>query len=100
MKIIDKIKIARKNIFLVAFKAEYGVSLDVLLQKSYQKIVDADADLVVANDVGKKETPVGSDLNEVFLIDKNKNYYHFPTQNKYDVASNIFKMIYLAMSKL
>jgi phosphopantothenoylcysteine decarboxylase / phosphopantothenate---cysteine ligase len=100
VKIIDKIKIARKNVFLVAFKAEYGVSLDVLLKKSYQKIVDADADLVVANDVGKKETFVGSDLNEVFLIDKNKNYYHFPTQNKYDVASNIFKIIYLAMAKL
>jgi phosphopantothenoylcysteine decarboxylase/phosphopantothenate--cysteine ligase len=100
VKIIDKIKINHKNIFLVAFKAEYGVSLDALLQKSYQKIVDADADLVVANDVGKKETHVGSDLNEVFLIDKNKNYYHFPTQNKYDVASNIFKIIYLAMSKL
>ena len=98
VKIIDKIKIAHKNLFLVAFKADYDVSLDVLLQKSYQKIVDADADLVVANDVGKKETPVGSDLNEVFIIDKNKNYYHFPIQDKYDIASNIFKIIYLAMS--
>ena len=100
VKIIDKIKIAHKNLFLVAFKADHDVSLDVLLQKSYQKIVDADADLVVANDVGKKETPVGSDLNEVFIIDKNKNYYHFPIQDKYDIASNIFKIIYLAMSKL
>ncbi len=100
VKIIDKIKIAHKNLFLVAFKADYDVSIDVLLQKSYQKIVDADADLVVANDVGKKETPVGSDLNEVFIIDKNKNYYHFPIQDKYDIASNIFKIIYLAMSKL
>ncbi len=79
-------------------KRDYDVSLDVLLQKSYQKIVNADADLVVANDVGKKETPVGSDLNEVFIIDKNKNYYHFPIQDKYDIANNIFKIIYLAMS--
>ena len=61
-------------------------------------MVDADADLVVANDVGKKETPIGSDLNEVFLIDKNKNYYHFPLQDKYDISGNIFKIVYLAMS--
>ena len=60
----------------------------------------SDADLVVANDVGKKDVHVGSDFNEVFLLTRNKNYYHFPTQNKYDIATNIFKIIYLDMMKL
>lgn len=96
-KIVNEIKGVCRDLFLVAFKAEFGVPVDVLLQKSYKKIVEADADLVVANDVGKKYAHVGSDLNEVFLIDKNKNYYHFPTQNKNDVAANIFKAIYLYM---
>lgn len=97
-KIINKIKNIYKDLFLVAFKADYNVSIDTLLQKSFKKIVDADADLVVANDVGKKNIHVGSDLNEVFLIHKNKNYYHFPIQNKYEIANNIFKIIYLDMS--
>jgi phosphopantothenoylcysteine decarboxylase/phosphopantothenate--cysteine ligase len=99
VKIIDKIKDIFKDLFLVAFKAEYDVPVDILLQKSYKKIIDANADLMVANDVGKKDTHVGSDLNEVFLIDKNKNYYHIPIQKKFDVARNIFKIIYLNMSK-
>jgi phosphopantothenoylcysteine decarboxylase / phosphopantothenate---cysteine ligase len=100
VKIIDKIKNVHRDLFLVAFKADYNVSTDTLLQKSYKKMVDADADLVVANDVGRKDIHIGSDLNEVFLICKNKNYYHFPTQNKYDVATSIFKIIYLDMFKL
>jgi len=99
VKIVDKIKDIFKDLFLVAFKADYEVPVDILLQKSYKKIIDADADLVVANDIGKKGTHIGSDLNEVFLIDKNKNYYHIPIQNKFDVACNIFKIIYLNMSK-
>ncbi|MBA3749550.1 MAG: bifunctional phosphopantothenoylcysteine decarboxylase/phosphopantothenate--cysteine ligase CoaBC [Nitrosopumilus sp.] len=99
VKIIDKIKNIFNDLFLVAFKADYEVPVDILLQKSYKKIIDANADLVVANDVGKKDTHIGSDLNEVFLIDKNKNYYHIPIQNKFDVAYNIFKIIYLNMSK-
>jgi phosphopantothenoylcysteine decarboxylase/phosphopantothenate--cysteine ligase len=96
-KIVNEIKDVCRDLFLVAFKADYNVPVDILLQKSYKKMVEAEADLVVANDVGKKDTYIGSDLNEVFILDKNKYYYHFPIQNKYEVASNIFKSIYLYM---
>ncbi len=98
LKIVNDVRGVCRDLFLVAFKADYDVPVDALLQKSYKKIVDAGADLVVANDVGKKDTNIGSDLNEVFLLDKNKNYYHFPIQNKNDIAANIFKSIYLYMS--
>jgi phosphopantothenoylcysteine synthetase/decarboxylase len=73
------------------------VPVGMLLQKSYKKIVDANADLVVANDVGKKDVHIGSDYNEIFLLDGNKNYYHFPIQNKDKLSSNIFKTVYLYM---
>ncbi len=63
-------------------------------------MVESDADLVVANDVGKKDVHVGSDFNDVFVLTKNKNYYHLPTQNKYDIATNIFKIIYIDMMDL
>jgi phosphopantothenoylcysteine decarboxylase/phosphopantothenate--cysteine ligase len=97
-KIVNEIKRVCGGLFLVAFKADYDVPVEMLLHKSYKKIVDANADLVVANDVGKKDTHIGSDLNEVLLIDRNKNYYHFPIQNKNDIALNIFKAIYRYMS--
>ena len=93
-KIIDGIKnITKNDIFLVAFKADYNVSTDALLQKSYKKMVDANADLVVANDVGRKDSEIGSDNNEVFVIDKHKNILHLPPQNKLSIARNLLNAI-------
>ena len=100
VKIINKIKNINKELFLVGFKADYNISVNTLLQKSFKKMVEADADLVVANDVGNKDVHIGSNFNEVFLLTRNKNYYHFPIQNKYDIATNIFKIIYLDMIQL
>jgi phosphopantothenoylcysteine decarboxylase/phosphopantothenate--cysteine ligase len=97
IKIIDNVKNVCKDLFLVAFKADYNQQLETLLQKSYKKLLDSRADLVVANDIGKKGAHIGSESNEVLIIDKYKNYYHFPLQIKNDIATNIFKIIYLGM---
>ena len=86
--------------FLVAFKADCNISADSLLQKSYKKMIDSNADLVVANDICKKDTHIGSELNEIFLINKDKNYFYFPIQNKYDISNKIFKIIYLDMKNI
>jgi len=100
VKIINKIKSVNKKLFLVGFKAEYNVSVNTILEKSFKKIVESDANLVVANDVGKKDVHIGSDFNDVLVLTKNKNYYHLPTQNKYDIATSIFKIIYINMMGL
>jgi phosphopantothenoylcysteine decarboxylase/phosphopantothenate--cysteine ligase len=95
IKIIDNIKNISKDLFLVAFKADYNASFDSLLQKAYKKLLNSNADLVVANDIGKKGSHIGSELNEVFIIDKDRNYYHFPLQSKNEIANKILKIIYL-----
>jgi phosphopantothenoylcysteine decarboxylase / phosphopantothenate---cysteine ligase len=100
VKIINKIKTINKKLFLVGFKADYNVSVNTILEKSFKKMVESDANLVVANDVGKKDVHVGSDFNDVLVLSKNKNYYHLPTQNKYDIATSIFKIIYIDMMDL
>lgn len=100
IKIVDTIKNTYISTFLVAFKAEYCIEEVDLLQKSYTKLTDANADLVVANDIGKKDVFIGSDFNQVLIVDKNKGYYQFPTQNKDDVAMDIFRIIYLNMKKV
>jgi phosphopantothenoylcysteine decarboxylase/phosphopantothenate--cysteine ligase len=100
IKIIDNIKNINKDLFLVAFKADYNTSVDSLLLKAYNKLLKSNTDLVVANDVGKKGAHIGSELNEVFLIDKDKNYYHFPLQSKNEIANKIFKIIYLGKMNL
>jgi len=98
-KIVDQIKCVQSRTFLVAFKAEYRVSDRILLERAYQKILDSNADLVVANDVGTEGAFIGSDSNRILIVDKSKNYYEFPIQNKEIVAENILKLVYLNLAQ-
>ena len=51
-KIIDRIKEVADGALLVGFKAEVNVSEDYLIESARQKMAEAGADMVVANDVG------------------------------------------------
>ena len=52
---------------LVGFSAE----TDNLVKNSIKKMQDKFCDIMIANDVSKKEVGINSDLNEVNIIDKN-----------------------------
>jgi phosphopantothenoylcysteine decarboxylase / phosphopantothenate---cysteine ligase len=97
-KIVNQVKNIQRKTFLVAFKAEYHVSDRILMERSYRKLLDSDADMVVANDVGTEGALIGSDSNKIMIVDKFKNYYDFPLQNKESVAENILKLIYVNLS--
>ncbi|EKD66902.1 MAG: hypothetical protein ACD_48C00681G0003 [uncultured bacterium] len=65
-KILDQIKRVNPKIFLVAFKAEVGLSDKQLLEKA-RKI---QANMIVANHVGRSDRGFESDNNEVFILGK------------------------------
>lgn len=93
-KIITNVKNACKyDVFLVGFKAEYNVESRVLIEKAYTKLLESGADLIVANDIGKKNTGFGSDNNEVYIIDRQKNTIHLPIQSKDKIAAQILDLI-------
>jgi len=94
-KIVNQVKCIQRNTFLVAFKAEYHLSDRILLERSYRKLLDSDADMIVANDVGTKGASIGSDSNKIMIVDRLRNFYDFPLQNKESVAENILKLVYL-----
>ena len=98
-KIVDQVKCIQRETYLVAFKAEYQVSDRILLERSFQKLLDSNADLVVANDVSNEGAFIGSDSNKILIVDKLKNYYDFPLLNKETVAENILNLIYRDLSK-
>jgi phosphopantothenoylcysteine decarboxylase/phosphopantothenate--cysteine ligase len=85
-KIIDQVKKISPRTFLVAFKADINVSDEQLAKSAYEKMLECNADLMVANDVGRKGSEMGSDTSEVFLIAKNKTIRHLPVQTKKRVA--------------
>lgn len=92
-KIIDEVKNKSKDTFLVAFKADYCVSESELIEKAYRKLKECDADIIVANDLGRKGSEAGSDKNEVFIVDRNKNIVHFPPESKTQVARRLLEIV-------
>jgi phosphopantothenoylcysteine decarboxylase/phosphopantothenate--cysteine ligase len=96
-KIIDEVKKAGRDTFLVAFKADHGVSDSALVEKAYAKLKECGADLVVANDLGRNGSSAGSDMNEVFIVDKKKKVVHVPLDTKAAVARRLLQIVSQSM---
>jgi phosphopantothenoylcysteine decarboxylase/phosphopantothenate--cysteine ligase len=92
-KIIDEVKNRSKDTFLVAFKADYCVSDSDLIEKAYSKLTDSDADIIVANDIGRNGSELGSDKNEVFIVSRNKEVIHLPSDSKVRIAQRLLKLV-------
>jgi phosphopantothenoylcysteine decarboxylase / phosphopantothenate---cysteine ligase len=92
-KIINYVKDMSKQTFLVGFKAEYNVSDSNIIKGAYRKLKECKGDLIVANDVGRKNSAIGSESNEVFVIDKHRNILHLPPQNKMSIARKLLDVI-------
>ena len=69
IKIINQVKKYNPEVFLVAFKADYNVSEDELIESAKNRMEKSGADLMVANDVSEEGAGFGSDQNKVILID-------------------------------
>ncbi|MHA1377963.1 MAG: bifunctional phosphopantothenoylcysteine decarboxylase/phosphopantothenate--cysteine ligase CoaBC [Candidatus Helarchaeota archaeon] len=84
-----------KELFICAFKAEYDVSEEQLIEKAYKRISgpNAKANLIVANDVGKSKRGFQHETNEVFIIDTEKNIKHIPLEMKDEIANEILDQI-------
>ena len=67
-KIIDHIKKLQKDVFLIGFKAETDISKKELVIRAKQKLRDSKADMIIANDIGKKYF---KDIryNELLIVD-------------------------------
>jgi phosphopantothenoylcysteine decarboxylase/phosphopantothenate--cysteine ligase len=92
-KIIDEVKNNSKDTFLVAFKADYCLPESVLIEKAYRKLKECDADIIVANDLGRKGSEPGSDKNEVFIVDRYKKIVHLPPESKAQVARKLLELV-------
>ncbi|MGB9659213.1 MAG: bifunctional phosphopantothenoylcysteine decarboxylase/phosphopantothenate--cysteine ligase CoaBC [Nitrososphaerales archaeon] len=92
-KIIDKVKELSPKTFLVAFKADYKLSDEKLIDRAYELLKASNADLVVANDVSRKGSGFGVDTNEVFVVDKARNVTHIPLSPKQLIASKLLDTI-------
>jgi phosphopantothenoylcysteine decarboxylase/phosphopantothenate--cysteine ligase len=93
-KIINSIKKLNPETFLVAFRAEYNLTKEELIESAYKRMQKADADLIVVNDVSKRGVGFRTDTNEVFIVDRDKNVVHVPLTSKQEVAKKILDVVH------
>jgi len=92
-KIVDEVKKILPGALLVVFRAEFDVSDEELVDSAYKRLKQANADLVVGNDISRKGAGFGTDTNEVFIIDKKKTINHVPLNSKHFIAKKVLDAI-------
>lgn len=92
-KILSALKKINPKTFVVGFKAENNVSQKELIASAFKTLKLSNADLIVANDVGKPGRGFGTETNEVFIVDKNQKVTHIPLQPKQNVAHEVVDFV-------
>lgn len=90
-KIIDQIRDAAPDSFLVGFKAEVNITEEELIKSAREKLKEARADMIVANDVGDgyQSDP---ENNRVIMVDKD-SYTPSGRKKKEDIVKFIKEKI-------
>jgi len=70
-KIIDYVKKYQKDVLLIGFKAETDITKNALIKSAQKKMKESGADIIVANDIGKKYQK-NLNYNHVLIVDSKK----------------------------
>jgi phosphopantothenoylcysteine decarboxylase/phosphopantothenate--cysteine ligase len=70
-KIIDQVKEYQKDVLLIGFKAETNLTKSALIKSAQKKMKESGADIIIANDIGKKYQK-NPNYNQVLIVDKKK----------------------------
>ena len=97
-KIIEGVRKKSRKIFLVAFKAEYRLNDEDLINKAREYADKLGLDIVVANDLSREGVGFGVDTNEVFIVDRNGLLEHVPISSKKKIALKIIDNIVRRLS--
>lgn len=82
--------LASESILKVGFCAES----ENLLENAKTKIKNKGCDFLVANDISRKDIGFTSDMNEVYIFDKNLNISHIEKDSKQNIAKKILEKIF------
>lgn len=90
LKEISMKKFNKNSPVIVGFCAES----ENLLENAKEKISKKGCDYLIANDISRSDIGFSSDYNEVVILDKNGIVKKLERAKKYDIAKQIFEVIY------
>ena len=85
--------ISKNNKYRPKIVVGFSAETEKLIENSLEKIKQKYCDLIVANDVSKKETGFNTDYNKVSIIDKKGNIDSILKNKKSFIADKIVKKI-------
>lgn len=88
--ILKEISAMNSKAKIVGFCAES----ENLLENAKEKIQKKGCDFLVANDISRKDIGFSSDMNEVYMLDKNLKISHIERETKFNVAKQILEKIF------
>jgi phosphopantothenoylcysteine decarboxylase/phosphopantothenate--cysteine ligase len=92
-KVIAEVKKADPKVFLVGFKAEYDITEEELIERSYKRLKEMKMNLIVANDVSKENRGFNVDTNEVYIIDPKRDVLHIALTSKKEIAGKLLDRV-------
>lgn len=84
--ILSEIGRIKGNRLLVGFSAETSPDLD----EARRKLASKNCDILVMNDVTREGAGFGSDLNEVWILERDGQTTHLPLQSKDSVSARLW----------
>ena len=94
LKILDQIKKLNPKIKSIAFKAEYGLPENKLIEAAYKRLKESRSDAIIANDISREDRGFEAVTNEVFIITPNKKVQKIPLVSKKEVARKIVDYLF------
>jgi phosphopantothenoylcysteine decarboxylase/phosphopantothenate--cysteine ligase len=91
-KIAREARGASPSLFIIGFKAEYGLLPEELKSRAQKRLQDSGMDLIIANDLSKPTAGFESETNEVYVLDKSGLVLHIPLSPKRDIASKVLDL--------
>ena len=88
--ILKEISAMNSKAKIIGFCAES----ENLLENAKEKIQKKGCDFLVANDISRKDIGFSSDMNEVYILDKNLKISHIERETKFNVAKQILEKIF------
>ena len=85
--------LSKNNKFRPKMVVGFSAETENIIQNSKKKIKEKYCDLIIANDVSKKDLGFNSDYNEVSIIDKKGKIKSIPKSKKSYIANAIVKII-------
>ena len=74
-------------------KSIWALDEEELIEDAYQRLKKANADMIAVNDTAKAGIGFGTDTNELFVIDTEREVSHIPISSKAEVGRILVESI-------